>query len=177
MASSTQYGKALFEITEELGTTEQVLADMAAVRSLMSASPEYPKLLDTPAVPKEERVGLIEEAFGSFDTHLVNLIKILSEHHSAYLFEKVCSEYSALYDVSRNIERAVAISARPMSEEQIERLRVKLESMTGKTVKLKNTVDPSILGGLKVRFSGKQLDGSVKARLDSFEKSLRDLVI
>jgi len=62
MASSKQYGKALFEITEELGTTEQVLADMQAVRALMSASAEYPKLLDTPAVPKEERVELIEKA-------------------------------------------------------------------------------------------------------------------
>jgi len=177
MASSKQYGKALFEITEELGTTEQVLADMQAVRALMSASAEYPKLLDTPAVPKEERVELIEKALGSFDTHLVNLIKILSEHHSTYLFPKVCDEYSALYDASRGIERAVAISAKPMSEEQKAALVKKLENMTGKTVKLENTVDPEILGGLKVRFSGKQLDGSIKTRLDSFEANLRELVI
>lgn len=177
MASSTQYAKALFEITEELGTTERVLSDTFAVRELLSFSEDYVKLLDTPAVPKEERVELIEQSFGSLDTNLVNLIKILSEHHSTYILKKVCSEYSALYDTSRGIERATVISAVPMSEEQKERLTKKLSDMSGKTVKLENKIDPSILGGLKVRFAGKQLDGSVKTRLDSFEASLRDLVI
>ena len=60
MASSTQYTKALFEITEELGTTERVLAELKAAESLFKSSPEYPKLLDTPAVSKEERVGLVD---------------------------------------------------------------------------------------------------------------------
>lgn len=177
MASSKQYGKALFEITEELGTTERVLADISAVAALFSSSPEYPKLLDTPAVAKEERVELVEQALGTLDENLVNLIKILSEQHSAHLLEKIAREYSALYDETRGIERAEAVSALPMSKEQMEKLTAKLEGMTGKKIKLKNTVDPSILGGLKVRFSGKQLDGSIKSRLDSFEESLRELVI
>ena len=177
MASSKQYGKALFEITEELGVTERVLAEISAVASLFSSSPEYPKLLDTPAVPKDERVELVEQALGTLEENLVNLIKILSEQHSSYLLEKIAAEYSALYDESRGIERAEAVSALPMSEEQMAKLASKLESMTGKKIKLKNTVDPSILGGLKVRFSGTQLDGSIKSRLDSFEESLRELVI
>ena len=115
MASSKQYGKALFEITEELGVTERVLAEISAAASLFSASPDYPKLLDTPAVPKEERVELVEQALGSLDENLVNLIKILSEQHSTYLLPKISAEYSALYDESRGIERAEAVSAIPMS--------------------------------------------------------------
>ncbi|MBQ2876887.1 MAG: ATP synthase F1 subunit delta [Clostridia bacterium] len=177
MASSTQYGKALFEITEELGTTERVLSDMDIARRLFSDSPEYLKLLDTPAVPKEERARLADEALGSLDTHLTNLIKILSEHHTAYIFPKVCEEYRKLYDNARGIERAVAVSAVPMTKEQISALTARLERMTGKTVKLKNDVDPSILGGLIVRIGAKQLDGSVRAGLDSFEASLKELVI
>ena len=177
MASSDQYGKALFEITEELGTTERVLSDMDTLARLFSASPEYLKLLDTPAVPKEERVELADKALGSLDTHLVNLVKILSEQHSAYLFDKIRAEYSALYDTSRGIERVEAISAVPMSSEQIKKLAKKLEGKTGKTIKLKNTVDPSILGGLKLRYGGKQIDGSIRAGLNSFEASLKDLVI
>ncbi len=177
MAGSTHYGNALFEITEELGTTERVLSDLETVCRLFSDSPEYPKLLDTPAVPKEERVELIEKALGSLDIHLTNLIKILSERHSTYIIPKIYDEYSALYDASRGIERVEAVSAVPMTKEQKARLIARIESMTGKTVKLKNTVDPSILGGLKVRFGGKQLDGSIRSELNSFEAGLRDLVI
>ena len=71
----------------------------------------------------------------------------------------------------------MAVSAVPMTKEQISALTARLERMTGKTVKLKNEVDPSILGGLIVRIGAKQLDGSVRAGLDSFEASLKELVI
>ena len=47
--------------------------------------------------------------------------------------------------------------------------------MTGKKIILKNTVKPEILGGVMLRYSGIQLDGSVKARLDGFAKSLKNL--
>ena len=177
MTGSTHYGSALFEITEECGSTERVLADIAVAKKLFSDSPEYVKLLDTPAVPKEERVELISASLGTLDTHLTNLIKILSEHHSTYLFCRIADDYSALYDKSRGIERVDAITAVPLTEAQKARLIVKLSALTGKKVKLKNTVDPSILGGMKIRYSDKQLDGSVRSRLDSFEAGLKDLVI
>ena len=47
--------------------------------------------------------------------------------------------------------------------------------MTGKKIILKNTVKPEILGGVMLRYSGIQLDGSVKSRLDAFERSLKNL--
>jgi len=53
----------------------------------------------------------------------------------------------------------------------------KLASTTGKKIIIKNTVTPEILGGVKLRYSGKQLDGSVKTRLDKFEQSLKNTVI
>jgi F-type H+-transporting ATPase subunit delta len=56
-------------------------------------------------------------------------------------------------------------------------MKEKLAKMTGKTIIIKNTVDKSILGGVKLRYSGIQLDGSVKTRLDTFEKSLKNTVI
>ena len=55
--------------------------------------------------------------------------------------------------------------------------RAKLSAMTGKKIILKNTISPEILGGVKLRYSGIQLDGSVKTRLDKFEASLKNTVI
>ena len=150
---------------------------MKLVAKLFAETPEYVKLLDTPAVPKEERVALISAAFGSLDTHTTNLIKILSEGRMTYLFPKVAEEYAALYDESRGIVRAEAISAVALTEEQKARLQSKLESTLNKKVRLNCLVDPSILGGLKLRYSGTQLDGSVRTRLDTFEESLKTIVI
>lgn len=177
MTAGKEYGRALFMLAEECGSTESVLRDVCAADEIFKINPKYVKLLDTPAITKAEKLSLIDEAFSSLDKNLVNLIKILCERHSVFTFHEVTKEFSALYDASRGIEHVEAVTAVAMSERQLERMREKLSAMTGKKIIIKNTVCPEILGGVKLRYSGTQLDGSVKTRLDSFEKSLKNTVI
>jgi exodeoxyribonuclease VII large subunit len=56
-------------------------------------------------------------------------------------------------------------------------LKEKLENMTGKAIVIKNTVDKTVLGGIKLRYLGRELDGTLKARLSSIEKSLKNTII
>ncbi len=177
MTEPKEYGKALFLLTEERGTTEKVFAELGMVRQLFSENPDYLHLLDTPALPSAEKNALIDIAFSKTDTDIRSFLKILSEKHAVYVFGRCFDEYSALRDESRGIERVEAITAIPMGDEQKERLRKKLEQLTGKTVVLKNTVDSATLGGCILRYAGKQLDGSLSARLASFEKSLHGAIV
>ena len=82
-----------------------------------------------------------------------------------------------LYDEYKGRLRAEAVSAIPLTEAQISRLTAKLSRITGKTVILRCTTDKSILGGIKLRYGGTQLDGSIKTRLDRFEAALHDAVL
>ena len=177
MTDGKEYGKALFMLSEELGTTDEVLSDIAVADLIFSENPDYVRLLDTPAVAKSEKLSLIDEAFVPLCESVRNLIKILCERHSVFFFHDVKKEFSALYNESRGIESVEAVTAVAMNEEQIARLTDKLSAMTGKKIILKNTVSPEILGGMKLRYAGIQLDGSVKTRLDRFEKSLKNTVI
>ena len=177
MTDAKEYGRALFLITEEDSKSKNVLADVKAAECVFQANPEYVKLLDSPALSKEERVGLVGKAFSSVDEMLLNLIKILTERREVHLFSKIAEEYSVLYDASRGIERVEAITARPMTEKQKALMTEKLGKTLAKTVILTNTVDPSILGGVKLRYLGTQLDGSVKTRLTKFEDALKNTVI
>lgn len=177
MTGAVEYGKALFLITEEDGTTEKVIGDVKIARTVFLKNPEYAKLLDTPALPKDERVGLVDKAFAGLDGSLINLIKIITEKRMAHEFSKICDAYLALYDEARGILQVEAVTAIPLSDEQSAALAKKLGSLTGKTAVIKNSVDKSILGGMKLRYGGIQLDGSVKTRLDKFEAALRDTVI
>lgn len=177
MALANEYGKALFLLTEEEGCSDIVRSELEIVSGALEQNPEYCKLLDSPNAKKAERCALIDEAFGSLNENLKNLLKILVEGRLMHAFFSVCDEYFALYDDSRGILRAVAVTAVPLSKEQTERLEKKLSDKTGKTVLLSNEVDKNILGGVKLRYSGIQLDGSVKTRLDKFESALLESVI
>lgn len=176
-SNAKSWGEALFMLAEEDLCTESVREDLLTVTQAIHEDPDYVKLLDTPALSRDERVGLVSEAFGSLNSDLVNLIKILAEKRMAYLIPKINDAFGAYYDASRGIERVDAISAVPLSDAQLERLVSRLEALTEKKIIIKNTVDPSILGGMKLRYMGKQIDGSLKTKLDGFEQSLKDLVI
>lgn len=175
--NAKSYGDALFDLATEGSKVKNVAEDLEVVAAVLERSPEYVKLLDTPALSREERVELIENAFGTLDRDLVSLLKILSERRLSYMLFKIRDAYVSRWDELEGIERVEAISSIPLTAEQSERLALRLASLTGKRIVIKNTVDPSILGGMKLRYSGKQIDGSLKTRLDGFEQSLKDLII
>ena len=172
-----EYGRALFLITEEDGVSDKVIADVITAKTIFKDNPEYVKLLDSPAVPKEERVSLVDQAFSGLYEGLLNLIKILTEKRMIHLYDKVADAYHGLYDESRGILRVEAITAIPLTDEQNALLTSKLSKMLAKTVIIRNTVDASILGGVKLRYSDVQLDGSIKTRLDKIEEALKNTVI
>ena len=177
MTAARDYAKALFMLTEELGTTETALADVGASETAFRENPSYVTLTDTPALSPEVKLSLISEAFASVDESVGNLIKILCERHSVYLFPEIAREYRAIYNESRGICTAEAISATPLTEKQKEAISRKLAAMTGKTIILKNTTDPEVLGGLKLRYMGTQLDGTLRARLDAIESGIKKTIL
>ena len=177
MIDAKEYGKALFLLTQEQGTTDVVAEDLKTVKKLLRENPRYEKLLDTPALSKGEKLSLIDRAFSSLHESVLNLTKLLCEKHSVYQLSRVADAYAVLCDEARGIMRAEALTAVAMTEKQISALTARLSALTGKTVVIKNTVEPGILGGMVLRYEGKQLDGSLKARLESFEKNLKDIVL
>ncbi len=175
--AANEYAKALFSLTEELGTTDKTLRDLRLVDTVLSENPSYIKLTDTPALSVPEKLTLLDEAFDSIDESLKNLIKILCERHSVHLFPALAKRFLSLYNESRGIIPAEVISATKLSDSAMAKLKEKLEVKTKKTVVLTNTVDESIIGGVKLRYDGIQLDGSLRARLDAIEKSLKSTIV
>lgn len=176
-SNAKNYGDALFMLADELKEIDIIKEDFDTLCKSIEQNPDYLKLLDTPSLSREERVVLVDKAFGVLNKNLLNLVKILSERRLVYLVFKIQEAYITAYDEHYGIERVEAISTIPLSVEQLNKLKLKLEKVTGKTIIVTNTIDPTILGGMKLRYLGIQIDGSVKTKLDAFEKSLKDLVI
>ena len=79
MTDAKEYGKALFLITEEDGVSDKILSDINLTEGVLKANPDYVKLLNSPALSKDERVELVGKAFSGIDERLSNLLKLLTE--------------------------------------------------------------------------------------------------
>ncbi len=62
--------------------------------------------------------------------------------------------------------------ARPLSQEQAERLRAALERQVGRQVNLQVVVDPAVVGGARVQVGDEVIEGTVAGRLAAAEKQL-----
>ena len=57
------YGGSLYDLAAEEKLDGQIMEQMIAVRQIFRENPGYLKLLGEPAIPEDERLKMIEEAF------------------------------------------------------------------------------------------------------------------
>ena len=70
-----------------------------------------------------------------------------------------------------------AVSAVALTETQRQALTEKLSRITGKTIRLNNRIDPDCLGGVRLDYDGKRVDGTVQNRLNAIHKMLENTVL
>ena len=73
------------------------------------------------------------------------------------------------------LESAEVTAARAMSAAQSKKLAETLKASVGKTVKLKTTVDESLIGGLVVKLGSTMIDTSVKAKLAALQNAMKEV--
>lgn len=174
-AAEKQYGAALYQLAQEEGCTEEARAGLELTAGLLAEEPAYVKLLQNPAIPKAQRLTLLDEAFReAVHPYVLNFLKLLCEKSDLGLLSGCKAAFQALYYEDRNILPVTATSANPLTGEQRAALQEKLAQTTGKTILLEERVDESLLGGMKVEYAGKELDGSVAGRMERLRRILMD---
>lgn len=173
-----RYGGSLYDLAEEEALESRLLEELDGAAACIAAEPGYLRLLSTPSIPKKERCGLLDEAFGGqVHPYIVNFLKILCEEGALRELPGCARAYRDRYNKAHGILEVTAVSAVPLSADAQEKLRVKVAAMTGRTIDLSVKTDPSLLGGIRLEMDGKRLDGTVKHRLEAVQNEISGLVM
>ena len=74
------YGGSLYDLAAEEKLDGQIMEQMNEIRQIFRENPGYLKLLGEPAIPQDERMKLLDEAFGGqAEPYLLNFLKLLCE--------------------------------------------------------------------------------------------------
>jgi F-type H+-transporting ATPase subunit delta len=146
----------------ELDTAAAIVADERVLR-----------MLANPALPLDQRLGMAKSIFGkSVGRPLLNLIGLMLRRGRIHELPRLAAEFRRLDNARQGITIATAISAAPLTQDEIRALTERLEALTGGRVELEVQVDPSLLGGLVVRVGDRMIDGSVRGRLERLRNQL-----
>jgi F-type H+-transporting ATPase subunit delta len=175
---ATTYGQAMYDLARDEGKSQQILAELSVLDQSLSAEPEFLQLLSSPNIPKEERVQILDDSFrGKIDPYVLNFLKVLTEKGYVRHFSGCCQFYKQQYNKDNGIVPVVAYTAVPLSDELRRKLTAKLSTVTGKTIELDCRIDPETLGGVRLDFDGKQVDGTVRRRLEDIRGLLKNTVL
>lgn len=174
----TVYAQGLYALAKEEQLEGKILEELEYLQNIFAQETGYIALLASPNLSKEERTGLLDEAFrGKLQPYLLNFLKLLTEKGYIRHFSDCCKTYRSLYNDAHGILSVRAVSAVALTEEQQHKLTEKLSTITGKQILLETKLDPSCLGGIRLDYDGKRVDGTVAGRLESMANLLKNASI
>lgn len=172
------YAQALYSLAKEEGLTQTILEELKALDAGFAEEPGFLRLLAAPNLSKEERCGILDESFrDKVHPYVLNFMKILTEKGYVRHFDRCCKAYREQYNEDNGILPVCAVTAVALNDAQSKKLTDKLCAITGKTVELTNRVDPRCLGGVRLDYDGKRVDGTVQSRLDAVRALLKNTVL
>lgn len=172
------YADALYDLAWDEGLSEELLPQLRGIRDLLRENPDYVRLLSAANLPVAERLGVLDEALkGRVHTYVLSFMKLLLERGHLDQFRDCFVRYRARYSEDHGILQATAVTAVPLSAAMADKLSRRLSQLVGKKIELDNRVDPSVLGGVRLEYSGRALDGTLRQRLASIEKTLSETIL
>ncbi len=173
-----EYAKALYSLAKEEDLIDRFLRELEVLDAAFAEQPAYLRLLSSPNLSKDERIGIIDTGFrGKVHPYVLNFLKLLTQKGYMKRFPDCVQAYRAQYNEENGIVRVLAVSAVALTDAQTEKLRSKLETVTGKKVDLQFRTDPACIGGVRLDYDGRRVDGTVKNRLDSMRELLHNTVL
>ena len=171
--AANRYAKALLEVlypdSAELG-----LEQLVKFSSLLNAQSEMRQLFENPTVAADRRKSVFDGIADAlaYDGRVRNFINLLIERNRLDLLSAVIRSYQGLLDEKLGLVRAHVTSASPLDSAQQRAIAAKLETVTGKKVRVELSVDPTLLGGVVAQVGSTIYDGSLRQQLQTFKQRL-----
>jgi F-type H+-transporting ATPase subunit delta len=170
-----RYAQALFDLALETGRLDAVRADLKSLRAAWIESADLRRLATSPVIAVEDQArGLSAIADKArFEQTTRNFLGLLGQNGRARDLPAVIAGFETLYAAHTGAVAAEIVSAVPLTTAQSTHIRSALSQALGKAPEITARVDPSILGGLKVKVGSKLFDASLKTKLDQMKFALK----
>ena len=170
-----RYAKALLSIGSEDGQAETYKKELEGFAKLFDENKSLEHAMINPLYDPEGRkkvlMAVVEKL--ALSKMMVSFLALLFDKGRIQYVSDIYMYYEKLTDELANIMRADVVSAVPLADDSVAKIKKALSEQTGKEVVLETNVDPSLIGGVVTKIGDLVLDGSVKTQLISLKESLQ----
>lgn len=167
------YAEALFEAVRDDAQGLESWSGILSLLAQISGMPDVQEAMSDPRLSDEQRaqllVGLVPQ---DLPPQAANLVALVVENGRIHALPQVAEQFDLLRNRLEGSALARITSAFPLGDAQLASLLQGLERKFGLKLKSQVTVDPQLIGGVRVAVGDHVLDTSVQARLASLRDTL-----
>ncbi|AEO61762.1 hypothetical protein MYCTH_57224 [Thermothelomyces thermophilus ATCC 42464] len=160
---------------------EPTAKGVAALGNLIQKDSKLVTILEAPtlsAADKSAIVAELQKSAGVSGETIKNFLETLAENNRLGLLPGVCNKFNELMSAARGEVEMIVTSAQPLDNKTLTRLENAVSKSSyvgaGKKLKVKNNVNPDIVGGLIVEVGDRTIDLSVSSKLAKMNKLLTE---
>ena len=154
----------------EMGKWSEQLGALAH----MANNPEVATLASNPNVSQEQLAGLLLAGLPSEAPRAIQkFISLLTLNHRIAALPEISRQFDVIKNSREGSAEIQITSAFPMNESEVTALLSAIAKRFGnKNLKPTVTIDPELIGGVRVQVGDEVLDTSVKSRLEAMQAAL-----
>jgi F-type H+-transporting ATPase subunit delta len=167
------YARALLEMADAAGQLDAVGEEVRAIGDLLQGNPDLLKLMSSRVLSNEKRAASIERVFKNQISDLVyRFLRVVNDKDRMSLLPEIVAAFAEQLDARRGVRKLTVFVASEMDRQAVDALARSIGGAIGGTVVLNQVVQPTLIGGLKLRMADSLVDGSVATQLKILERKM-----
>jgi F-type H+-transporting ATPase subunit delta len=162
------YAKIFFNYAKEQKALDKVLEELSAIVQVFSANKKLTRFFTSSIYSFDEKSKILALCkFSDISTHFLHVL--LNNNKASYLPD-IYNEILTLKTSDEGMTRATLISASNMNNKEIAICKEILEKKLQKKFAIDYEIDPSLIGGVVLKFGTMMYDTSIRSALQRLKE-------
>ena len=166
------YSRALFDAAKDNGVLDRVHDELGQFADALDSDRNLQVFLFSPYFSSDEKKQGVGRIVSDADERLLNFLELLAERHRMPVLFRIRRSFDAMWAEENKLLPVSVTSAVELDASIVEEIGKEIEQQTGQRVELSSSVDPDVLGGLRLQVGNMVLDATVRNRLEQLRKQV-----
>ncbi len=169
--SAERYSLALYELAEEIGSTDEIEKHASSIIQLINNSEDFSLLIKNPTNKKEDQNKAILKISEKYNLNnlLTKFLSFLISKRRFFYVDKILKNFIETCSKKRGEIKAELIAAKQLTENEINKIKEDLSENFSSKINLNYKYDPNLIGGLIIQVGSTMIDTSIKSKLKQIE--------